>query len=201
MIKIYGSVKSSAARCYWTMEEVGASYEHIPVDMMNKEHKSEAFLKLNPNGKIPVIDDNGIVVWESFAINQYLAETYKPELLGTTPAERAHVRQWDTWTLANLMHPFYTIMGYLWNKKEADGVTAAAHEELAHALPIIEAHLGTSTYLTGETFTIADLNLASLLVSVGLINMDLASYPNLQRFTNLCTSRPASQKIRAMQSA
>lgn len=197
MINIYGPVKSSASRCYWALEEVGQEYTTIPVDMQNKEHKSESFLQMNPNGKIPVMDDNGTIVWESFAINHYLAETYKPELLGSTPEARAHVRQWDAWTITSIMHPFYILMDHAWGKIKQDPVLEHAKEELAQALGIIDAHMAKQPYLVGDHFTIADLNLASILANLRFLQMDLESYPNAKRYVELCTSRPAYQKIHA----
>ena len=89
MIMLYGSVRSSAARCYWCLEEIGVAYKGVPVDMKANEHKSENFLKINPNGKVPALVDDQIQLFESMAINFYLAEKYKPSLLGSSIAEKA----------------------------------------------------------------------------------------------------------------
>ncbi len=82
MITIYGSPRSSSGRCFWCLEEVGETYNAKPLNFKEKEHKSPAYLKINPNGKAPTLTDDDFVIWESIAINFYLAETYKPELLG-----------------------------------------------------------------------------------------------------------------------
>ena len=73
MISIYGSPRSSAGRCVWAAEEAGVAYEVKAVDMRNQEHKSAEFLKLNPNGKVPAMKDGDISLFESMAINFYIA--------------------------------------------------------------------------------------------------------------------------------
>ena len=80
MVEIYGSPRSSASRCFIVLEELGIPYKAMPIDMSNREHRSDAYLLLNPNGKIPCVNDDGFVIWESLAINHYLVEKYKPAL-------------------------------------------------------------------------------------------------------------------------
>jgi glutathione S-transferase len=106
MIKIYGSKKGSAARCLWMLEEVGITYEQIELNMKEKEQKQAWYVKLNPNGKVPTLVDGEFVLWESYAINAYLAERYKPELLGSTIEERSLVNQWTYWGGASFTEIF-----------------------------------------------------------------------------------------------
>ena len=94
MIKIYGPKASTAGRCLWAAEEMAIPYESVAVDMQAKEHKTPEFLAMNPNGKVPVMKDGDLVLWESFAINAYLARTYQPEFLGQDPAQEAQGSQW-----------------------------------------------------------------------------------------------------------
>ena len=75
MIKLYGTVMSRAGRAAWALEELGLKYEHVPISFQGDTRKPE-YLKINPNGHIPAIDDDGLIVWESMAINLYLAEKY-----------------------------------------------------------------------------------------------------------------------------
>ena len=65
---------SSSGRCFWCLEEVQADYEAKAINFKDKEHKSEAFLKINPNGKVPALTDGDFSIWESTAINYYLAD-------------------------------------------------------------------------------------------------------------------------------
>jgi glutathione S-transferase len=109
MITLYGSPKSSAGRCYWTLEEAGVPYTLKEVDMKNKEHKSPEFLKINPMGKVPAMVDGDVTLFESMAINFYIADTYKKELLGSTPGERGLAHQWSFWATSELQGPIIDI--------------------------------------------------------------------------------------------
>ena len=79
MLKIYGAPHSRAFRVIWLANEIGIPYEHIPVtfSVPNAQCKEPWYLALNPNGLVPAIDDDGFVMWETAAINLYLAETCK----------------------------------------------------------------------------------------------------------------------------
>ena len=82
MLKIYGAPHSRTFRVIWLANEINLPYQHVPVthDVSDAQCKQPWFLALNPNGRIPVIDDDGFVMWESAAINLYLAEKYKGPL-------------------------------------------------------------------------------------------------------------------------
>src|SRR5438552_18333968 len=75
-LKIYGIPRSRAFRTLWMAKELGLDYENVPTDMGNGGTRTPQFLAINPNGHIPAIDDNGVVLWESMAINLYLAKTH-----------------------------------------------------------------------------------------------------------------------------
>ena len=76
MIKLYGAPFTRAGRAVWMLEEVGQAYEIISKDPRTGETRSSEMLALNPNGHVPVIDDNGTIIWESMAVNLYLADKY-----------------------------------------------------------------------------------------------------------------------------
>src|SRR5712691_9341592 len=76
MLKIYGVARSRAFRILWMAKELGLDYEHVKVDFASGETREPGFLALNPNGHVPVIDDDGLILWESMAINLYLAKKY-----------------------------------------------------------------------------------------------------------------------------
>src|SRR5215468_11582230 len=96
MLKIYGTSMSRAMRPLWAAEEVGIKFEHVPVgvpDARKPEH-----LSVNPNGHIPVIDDDGLILWESMAIDLYLAEKYgKAPFWPAKVEDRARAYQWSLW--------------------------------------------------------------------------------------------------------
>jgi glutathione S-transferase len=96
MLKILGAPHSRAFRVIWLANELGIPYEHIPVtfSVPNAQCKEPWYLALNPNGLVPAIDDGGFVMWETAAINLYLAETYKNSLYPSTPQSRGRMLQW-----------------------------------------------------------------------------------------------------------
>ena len=96
MLKLYGTSKSRSARSLWALEELGLKYEHVPVEVAKA--KSPEHLKLNPNGHIPVLEDDGKIFWESMAINLYLAAKYgKAPFWPESHEDRGHAVQWSFW--------------------------------------------------------------------------------------------------------
>lgn len=197
MIKIYGSKNSSAARCYWLLEEVGADYEAVPVDFQKGEHKAAEYLKLNPNGKIPTMMDGNVVVWESLAINSYIAEKFQPELLGKTLEERAQVNQWSLWALIHLYGAFYPLVMMTWRKSPETDETTKARQELPRWLGILNAHLVGKDYMVGGRFTLADVNVGSVVKSSAFIGYDLSAFPEVKRWMDALSERPAVKKLMA----
>jgi len=104
MLKLFGQTRSRASRSLWMLEEIGIPYEHMPVQPYT-ESRSAEYLHINPNGHIPSLEDDGFVLWESLAINMYLAETYAGAPLWPAGAkDHALVYQWSLWA-ANEIEP------------------------------------------------------------------------------------------------
>lgn len=194
MIKLYGSKASSAGRCYWALEEAGVSYEGQEMDFQKGEMKTDWYLKLNPNGKVPTLDDNGFVLWESMAINRYIAGKYKPELLGNSEQERALVDQWSLWALTAPQPHCEAIMMESWSGRNDEKVIARANEFIAKYMAILDKHLADHEYLVGQTFTLADLNVASVIGYATYVKFDISPYTNIGRWMTHISERPAFQK-------
>lgn len=197
MIKIYGSPKSSAGRVYWMLEELGLSYEPVKVNMREKEHKSEAYMKLNPNAKVPCLADGDFVIWESVAINNYLADKYRPELLGPTPEARGLVLQWNIWSMLELQKPIIDIFiqkVFVPEDQRDHGLIEKSQKICLHLFAILDSALNTKKYLVGEQFTAADLNMASVVSITSAIQMDISAYKNIKAWLNNLMERPAYQK-------
>ncbi len=195
MIKIYGPKQSTASRSLWAAAEVGQQVENVHVDFQAGEHKGEAYLKLNPNGKVPVMMDGDFVLWESSAINAYLAETYKPELLGSTTQERALVNQWSYWAIANLAHPFEVLILQKYRSTPDSEETGSARAAAARFLPILDGVLSGKDYLVADRFTLADLNVASIVNMTPFIGIDTSGYPNITRWLKTISERPAFKSL------
>src|SRR5689334_16590329 len=97
MLKLFGQARSRASRSLWMLEEIGIPYEHVPVRPYT-ESRAADYLRLNPNGHIPTLDDDGLVLWESLAINLYLAERYAVAPLWPAGAQdHGRIYQWSLW--------------------------------------------------------------------------------------------------------
>jgi glutathione S-transferase len=197
MLKIHGSSQSRTSRCLWAAEEVGVKYEHIPTPV--PEAKSPAHLKLNPNGHIPVIDDDGFVLFESMAINFYLAAKYgKAPFWPESIQDRAQANQWSYWAMLEV-EPSLVVMlqnAFAPADKRNPAAVAEAAAKLKAPLAVIEQHLGNRDYLLGKEFTIADLDVASVWVIGTMVGLDFSSAPKTTAWLTKCTSRPASERAR-----
>jgi glutathione S-transferase len=202
MVKIYGSPKSSARRCYWLMEELGIQYERQLLDMQKKEHKSESFLKLNPNGKIPCIVDGPFVLWESMAITQYLADKHgKSDLVGKTVEERAQIQQWTIWSIAELQRPLVDLLiqvFFMPPEKRSQDVIDKAKKAAEPLLAILDQELKGRKYLVAERFTLADLHVASVVNINYMVRNDISHFQNVSTWMDHCMSRPAFRKVNEM---
>lgn len=201
MITLYGLPRTSAGRCIWALEEVGTPYTLKEVDLRNKEHKSPEYLKINPNGKVPAMVDGDVTLFESMAINFYLADTYKKELLGTTPLEKGQVYQWSFWSVAELQDPIIQVLiqkVFVPADKRDNNVIEENFKKLPALLSVLDSSLAGKKFLTGNQFTLADLNTASVVSICHAIGEDLSSYPNIKTWLGAISDRPAFQKYMAL---
>ena len=200
MTKLHGTSRSRSARSLWALEELGVTYEHLPIQ--TTEAKSPGHLKLNPNGHVPVLEDDGVVVWESMAINLYLAEKYgKNSLWPADPAARADIYKWSFFAMTEVEPHLVTLLrNRVMNPPEQrdEKAALAAVEALKAPLNALEGALKGKEYLLGKNFTIADLNVAAVLSWAPMMKLDLSSTPNVQAWLQKCLGREANKKVRGL---
>jgi glutathione S-transferase len=203
MLKIYGVARSRAFRILWMAKELGLDYEHVKVDFASGEAREPGFLALNPNGQVPVIDDDGFILWESMAINLYLAKKYGAGGLYPTRLEdEARAWQWSFWGMTEVERPVLTAMmnRAVYPEEKRDKAAAdAAERALAQPLKVLDGALGRSPNLLGEGFTVADLNVASILAWARPAQIDMSAFPKLAEWLKNCAERPAARAARQMQ--
>jgi len=195
MLKIHGSSQSRTSRCLWAAEEVGVKYEQIPTPV--PDAKSPANVKLNPNGHIPVIDDDGFVLYESMAINFYLAAKYgSAPLWPEAIQDRALANQWSYWAMLEVEPSLVVMLQNVFAPpdKKNPAVAAEAAAKLKAPLAVIEQHLANREYLINKDFTIGDLDVASVWVIGTMVGLDFSSAPKTAAWLTKCTSRPASAR-------
>ena len=202
MLRIHGIARSRAFRCIWAAEEVGLPYEVVPVGF-GAEHKA-AVTAVNPNGKIPVLQDGALTLFESLAINLHIAGKAGAPLM---PAgdDGSRALQWTLWaaTEAEPAHQQWAYNTYVLPPEKRDSAQAAAGAEaLRGRLKVLEQHLAAGgRWLLGGTFTIADLNLAAVLYGSWFNGFDHAAFPRVKAWLDACMTRPAALIARRMREA
>src|SRR5437763_11505228 len=199
-LKIYGVARSRAFRTLWMARELGLDYEHVKVDFATGETRTPAHLTLNPNGHVPVIDDDGFVLWESMAINLYLAKKYGAGALYPSRLEdEAHAWQWSFWGMTEIERPVLTALfnrALLPEDKRDAGAADEAERQLQQPLQVLDAAVSGKPYLVGDSFTVADLNVASILSWARPARIDLAGVPRMADWFKRCSDRPAARAAR-----
>jgi glutathione S-transferase len=193
MIKVYGIPMSRAMRVLWALEEVGVPYELVSTHFLTDAHTPE-YLKINPNGRIPALQDGDITLFESLAINLYLARKYGPALWPKTPGDEGRAFQWSIWAMTELEEPIITTLmhrAFLPEAQRDPKKADEAAERFKKPIAVLDGALAGHQYLAGPDFTIADLNVASVLAIASMAGLDLASLPNVGAWLARCTSRPA----------
>lgn len=199
MIQLYGIRTSRAFRCLWLLEELGMAYQHIPVDFRGKATHEPAFRAINPNGRIPAMVDGELVLFESMAINLYLASRYD-EGHGLWPADVAdqgRTYQWSFWVMSEVEHPLLSVMMHasVLPSEQRDPQKVARNTGiLQQPFAVLEQALAETDYLLGDHFSLADLNVAAVLSWARAARMQLGDYPRLQAWLKRCTSRPACRQ-------
>jgi glutathione S-transferase len=196
-VRIYGIPQSRTARCLWLARELGVPHELVPVHYRVAREMPE-LLRVNPNGRIPAMEDNGFALFESMAINLYLARKYGDgsALVPRSPEEEALVVQWTFWAVAELEKPLLTlIINALGIRTVDDETIAKARSDMERPLNVLERHLSARSWLLDDRFTVADLNLAAVLDWQRPAKFDLSPYPRVDDWLTRCTSRSAFEGL------
>ena len=199
MLRLYGSAKSRGLRTLWMLGELGLAYDHKDFLPRSPETKTPEFLALNPNSRVPVIDDDGFILSESMAINMYLAKKHKSPLYPTDPKNEALMWQWSLWETDRLDRQIVNYVNHTSAlpaaERKAD-IADAAWKEVVPAFDVLETALKKSQWLAGAAFSVADLNVASALFRA--LSIDLGKWPHIKAWLDRCWERPAAKRARAM---
>ncbi|MEM7255332.1 MAG: glutathione S-transferase family protein [Pseudomonadota bacterium] len=190
---IYGTHLSRTARVLWMAEELALAFDHVPYAHDDPILKTDAFRAINPSGAVPVLVDGDVVLSESLAITLYLAKTYGGNAWYPASGE-ATLWQWSLWA-----------QGHLEPWIQRDQKALAAREPVAgsiaslvtDALDTLDDHLAQRDWLLANRFTVADLNVASVLSSSRTQWIDLSAHERVVRWLQRCRRRPAWIATRA----
>jgi glutathione S-transferase len=197
-LKIYVFPNTRSARAVWAAEEAGADYDLIRVNLTKGEGRSPAYLQINPGGKVPVLDDNGLTISESAAIVTYLGEKFPgSELIPAAGTEeRAHYHRWCSFAIGELEQPLWTLAKHQFaipEKYRVPAIRETALWEFSVAVDVLALGLGTREFILGESFSGADILLAHTLRWARGSQVSIASVA-LDDYADRMLARPAFKR-------
>ncbi|MGG6293501.1 glutathione S-transferase family protein [Leptolyngbya sp. AN02str] len=177
MLKLYGGARSRASIVKWYLEEQGIPYEYVLLDMQAGEHREPAYLAINPMGKVPAIVDGDFTLWESGAILLYLDEKYGA---AASIEERSRRAQWVLFANATLGPGIF--------------IESSREREFPKLIGGLSECLAQQLYLLGDTLTVADIAVGSMLAYMPLmLGLNFKEYPIVESYVQRITERPAFQ--------
>ena len=203
-VKIYGIARSRAIRNVWACEEGGVPYELVRTQWTDGGMKTPEFLKINPNGAVPAMVDGDVALFESLAINLYIARNHARGLYPAGAKAEGQLFQWTLWAAtelepANGGYVMQTV--YTPPEKRDPAAIKAAWEKMFKPLGVLDGHLAGRTWMIGDAFSIADVNVASVLLGTWSNKADFSGWKNLHAWLERCFARPAARKCVEMRAA
>ena len=201
-LKLYGIPRSRAIRNIWMAYELDIPFELVEVAPGATGSRKAEFLAINPNGHVPFIDDDGLVLWESLAINMYLARKHGGPVAAQNVREEGQVMAWTAWTISELEPPAAQVMYHtaMLPEPERDPkIAAASSAQVMAPLAVLEAALVKGGgHLVGGRFTVADLNVFGAVFYLRSSPQLLADKPAIRAWFDACRGRAAAKKAFAL---
>jgi len=201
VLKFYFNGSPNPTKVALFLEEAGIAYDPVPVDTRKGQQFAPEYAAVNPNGKVPAIDDDGVIVFDSNAILLYLAEKTGKFLPPNTPSDRAQLLSWLMF-VATGVGPFCGQAVHF--KHFAPEKIPYAHNryqfEAQRHFAVLDAHLASRRYMVGETYTIVDMAVWGWARLIPFILGDdaWAKFPHLKRLADEITARPAAARAVAL---
>ena len=186
MVKLYGA-GGRTFRCLWMLEEAGLEYEREFVDFAKGDTRADDFLQINPNGKVPVLVDGKLVLFESLAINFHIARCYAPAFWPAGSVGQSEAVQWLAWAMGELEGP---------HDAANRAGTQIDSDALQRSLNALRDSLANQQFVLGERFTVVDLNTACVLLRPQYRPVAEAD-PELSGWFQRCTARAALKRATA----
>ncbi|CDG17230.1 glutathione S-transferase family protein [Xenorhabdus doucetiae] len=200
MLTIWGRKNSSnVKKVLWCLEELNVPYQQVDIGGKFGQLNDPEYLRMNPNAVIPCLQEDDFILWESNTIVRYLAAKFgKDSLYPADLQERASVEKWMDWVGCNLFPPIKQFMISFVRTPEDQRdpqVITQSLAEIEKLLKIVDGTLTNQQYLSGDKLGMADIALAPLAYLWLGVEIERPSLPNLERWYQLLTERPAFQKI------
>ncbi len=206
MLTIYGVYRSRASRPLWLLNEIGMPFEQIPVIQAYRlpdpqaadapfNTASAAFLQVNPQGQVPCMKDDDLVLTESMAITLHIARSYGGGIGPQTDADDARMQNWAFFAATSIEDHALKIMQALTGDKAGTAESKATVDAEAQALrrPFarLEAHLAAHPFMMGDGFTVADILVAECCRYAQPHPTLIGEFPALEGWLEKCQARPA----------
>ena len=199
MLTVYGCANTRSSRVLWALEEAGAEYEYVAVDLRAGAGWKPEYLVLNPGGKVPTLVDGELVLTESAAICTYIGDRFPASRL-TPPVgspERAHYYQWCYFVLSELEQPLWTMAKHIFalpERRRVPAVLDTARWEFGVAAKVLAASLGRRELIVGDHFTAADILIGHTLTWALAFELPL-EYGYLKTYVEHLLARPAWARV------
>lgn len=200
MLKFYFHPSPNPMKTALLLEELQTPFELIAVDTFKGEQHQPDFLKINPNAKVPAIDDDGVIVFDSHAILLYLGAKHG-RFIPSTAKEHARMLSWLQFVATGLSPFSGQAVHFLHHAPEALPYARNRYlKEVERHYRVLDDHLAQSKYLAGDEYTIADMALWGWANFAGYILGDngLTDYPNVKRLVDEISARPAAARAQAL---
>jgi glutathione S-transferase len=201
MVKILGrGTSGNVQKVVWLMEELGQPYTREDYGRQFNNTQTEAYLNLNPSGKVPTLVDDEVVVWESNTILRYLCgkSAGGAKLYPADPAARSLIERWMDWQLASLNGPYLGVFKEAKKKEDERAASFASDsKELGAQLEILEKGTAGRPWLAGANFSIADICLGPIIDRCLAFPVTLPAVPGIRAWRDKVVARAAYQKSKA----
>jgi glutathione S-transferase len=198
-LTLYGTPRTRTTRTLWMLAELGVPYAHVPTVPGDEGTRTPAFLAVNPMGQVPALDDDGLVVFESLAINLHLARRFGGPLAPRDGTEETRATMWSLWAATSLEPDAHLVLLHTVNLPEDrrdPAVRAAAEARLARPMDALAGALAAGGgHLMGGRFTVADLNVACVAFYLRAVPDFVARWPAIRDWYAAATARPGFREM------
>ncbi|WP_387690369.1 glutathione S-transferase family protein [Photorhabdus sp. RM71S] len=200
MLTIWGRKNSSnVKKVLWCLKELGVPYNQVDIGGKFGKLDDPQYLKMNPNGKIPCLQEGDFILWESNAIVRYLAAKFGKDILYPQDLqERANADKWMDWVGSHLFPYIRQLMIGFIRTPEAERDQKQIEQTLAEIeklMKVLDNILAEQQYLSGDKFGMADIALGPMIYPWLNIPIKRPSLPNIERWYQLMAERPAFKEI------
>jgi glutathione S-transferase len=194
-MKLYYFPSPNPQKIKFALNELGVECETVPVDLLKREQRTPEFLTLNPVGRVPVLVDGSLSLWESHAILAYLGEKFG-KLWPTTPAGRADAMRWLFFLTSAISPPatevaFNRIAVKLSGGVPDEAAIARGEKALPDPIRIVDQHLADRKWMLGEEFSLVDCDYGPIFNVLDRAGFSFGDFPRVRAYLEAIRSRPA----------